>query len=132
MDFMLNSQLISRVEDTAGHGLSHALDDLQKDVPNSKAMLKHGLPWGTILETIKELEVDLVVMGTHGRHGVGHALLGSVAEKVVRLATVPVLTVHAPPTARAAAGHAYESKSLPQPVERRHSSNTAESTRGHR
>jgi hypothetical protein len=37
--------------------------------------------------------VDLIVMATHGRTGVKHALMGSVAEKVVRISTVPVLTV---------------------------------------
>jgi len=41
---------------------------------------------------------DLVVMGTHGRTGLPHLLLGSVTEKVVRTATVPVLTVHAAET----------------------------------
>lgn len=38
-------------------------------------------------------DADLIVMGTHGRHGVSHLLLGSVAERVVRTATCPVLTV---------------------------------------
>ena len=37
---------------------------------------------------------DLIVMGTHGRKGIRHALLGSVAEKVVRTALCPVLTLH--------------------------------------
>ena len=41
---------------------------------------------------------DLIVVGTHGRTGLRHALLGSVAEKVVRKSTVPVLTVRAPGT----------------------------------
>ena len=40
-----------------------------------------------------ELGVDLIVIGTHGRGGLSHALLGSVAEKVVRKAPCPVLTV---------------------------------------
>ena len=37
---------------------------------------------------------DLIVLGTHGRRGLNRALLGSVAEKIVRMADVPVLTVH--------------------------------------
>ena len=49
----------------------------------------------TILETAREQKVDLIVMGTHGRHGVAHLLLGSVAERVLRDATCPVLTTHA-------------------------------------
>ncbi len=46
-----------------------------------------------ILDYADRHDVDLIVMGTHGRRGLGRLLLGSVAEKVVRLATVPVLTV---------------------------------------
>jgi len=46
-----------------------------------------------ITETCADLECDLIVMGTHGRRGLGHMLLGSVAEKVVRSVSVPVLTV---------------------------------------
>ncbi len=48
----------------------------------------------SILEYLESHPVDLVVMGTHGRSGLKHFLQGSVAEKVVRLAPVPVLTVH--------------------------------------
>jgi len=47
----------------------------------------------TIVRIAGERNVDLVVMGTHGRTGLQHALLGSVAERVVRLAPCPVLTI---------------------------------------
>ncbi|MDZ7343653.1 MAG: universal stress protein [candidate division KSB1 bacterium] len=46
-----------------------------------------------ILEYAQEHDIDLIVMGTHGRRGLGHLLLGSVAEETVRLATCPVLTI---------------------------------------
>jgi nucleotide-binding universal stress UspA family protein len=46
-----------------------------------------------ICETAEEIDADLIVIGTHGRGGLTHALLGSVAEKVVRKAPCPVLTV---------------------------------------
>jgi len=46
-----------------------------------------------IVETASELECDLVVMGTHGRRGIKHLLLGSVAENVLRSVDIPVLTV---------------------------------------
>ena len=48
-----------------------------------------------ILETARAQHVDLIVMGTHGRHGLAHLLLGSVAERVLRDAPCPVLTTHA-------------------------------------
>ena len=53
-----------------------------------------GTPVDQILATITEHKIDLVVLGTHGRGMVGHLLLGSVAERLVRRSPVPVLTVH--------------------------------------
>ncbi len=52
-----------------------------------------GAPVERILDYITEAGIDLVVIGTHGRGAMGHLLLGSVAERVVRRSTVPVLTV---------------------------------------
>jgi nucleotide-binding universal stress UspA family protein len=49
-----------------------------------------------ILRYAKERECDLIVMGTHGRTGMKHLLMGSVAEQIVRVATCPVLTLRAP------------------------------------
>jgi len=54
-----------------------------------------GVPHSAILQYADENDVDLVVMGTHGRTGVERYLLGSVAEKVVRMADQPVVTVRA-------------------------------------
>ena len=53
-----------------------------------------GTPVDQILATIAEENIDLVVLGTHGRGLVGHLLLGSVAERVIRRSPVPVLTMH--------------------------------------
>ena len=52
-----------------------------------------GNPAAMIVEQARSGGYDLVVLGTHGRSGLSHALVGSVAEKVVRLSPVPVLTV---------------------------------------
>ncbi len=52
-----------------------------------------GLPADIIVRVAHERGADLIVMGTHGRTGLPHMLLGSVAEKVVRLPPCPVLTV---------------------------------------
>ena len=56
----------------------------------------HGVPFQEILDTAKKRQVDLIIMGTHGRTGLVHVLLGSVAEKVVRLAPCPVLIARQP------------------------------------
>ena len=52
-----------------------------------------GTPFVEIVHYARTQNVDLIVMGTHGRSGLAHALMGSVAEKVVRNASCPVLTV---------------------------------------
>jgi nucleotide-binding universal stress UspA family protein len=69
-----------------------------------EGVIRAGVPSSEILNYAKESGADLIVMGTHGRHGLPHALLGSVAEKVVRLATVPVLTLRGPSAASPGAG----------------------------
>lgn len=57
-------------------------------------VLAIGAPWHEIVELARrDPAIDLIVMGTHGRTGIKHALLGSVAEKVVRHAPCPVLVV---------------------------------------
>jgi len=64
-----------------------------EDVQHCHAMT-FGFPANAILTYAEENKIDLIVMGTHGRHGLGRVLMGSVAEAVVRSATCPVLTVH--------------------------------------
>jgi len=56
----------------------------------------HGVPFHEIIELAKNQHVDLIIMGTHGRTGFQHVLLGSVAEKVVRMAPCPVLVARQP------------------------------------
>jgi nucleotide-binding universal stress UspA family protein len=56
-----------------------------------------GIASDVILAVARSHHIDLIVMGTHGRTGLKHFLLGSVAERVVRTADCPVMTVRAPP-----------------------------------
>ena len=58
-------------------------------------LLRTGDARDVIIQTAKDLGADLIVMGTHGRRGVTRALLGSVAESVVRMSPCPVLTIRA-------------------------------------
>jgi nucleotide-binding universal stress UspA family protein len=62
-------------------------------LPRARTLIREGNPRSVILEVAKELGADLIVMGTHGRTGLAHVLLGSVAEHVVRYGQRPVLTV---------------------------------------
>jgi nucleotide-binding universal stress UspA family protein len=58
-----------------------------------KRVIKTGIIFAEIIDYVKDQEIDLVIMGTHGRSGIEHILIGSVAEKVVRKSPCPVLTI---------------------------------------
>lgn len=64
--------------------------------PATVAVVTSASPAAAILDYAKENGVDLIVMGTHGRGGLAQMLMGRVAERVVRLASCPVLIVHNP------------------------------------
>jgi nucleotide-binding universal stress UspA family protein len=82
---------------------SRAWDDLNNLLPADDRRRVHAelaVEWGTpfleIIRYAREHQIDLVTMGTHGRSGIKHLLMGSVAENVVRSAPCPVLTVRHP------------------------------------
>jgi nucleotide-binding universal stress UspA family protein len=86
-------ELTKVMEKAAADCLASQLKEVQLRLPSAKSVLKLGVPWQQIVEAVNESNADLVVMGTHGRRGFEHVLMGSVAEKLVRLSPVPVLTV---------------------------------------
>jgi nucleotide-binding universal stress UspA family protein len=59
----------------------------------ARGVVTSGVAWEEIVRTAREEKADMIVMGTHGRTGLDRMLLGSVAERVVRRASCPVLTV---------------------------------------
>jgi nucleotide-binding universal stress UspA family protein len=61
-----------------------------------ETVLRSGIAWEEINAVAETSSADLIVIGTHGRRGLARALLGSVAEKVVRTAAKPVLTIRGP------------------------------------
>jgi nucleotide-binding universal stress UspA family protein len=67
--------------------------------PRASGVVKIGSAAEQILAVAADVRADLVVLGTHGRRGFVHAVMGSVAERVVRLSPVPVLTVRSPRSA---------------------------------
>ncbi len=66
--------------------------DALGDIPY-EVVLERGELWPALSNVITQHKIDLIVLATHGRHGIGKLLLGSVAEQVFRLAACPVLTV---------------------------------------
>ncbi len=65
----------------------------EKEIKFEK-IVKEGVPAKEIVKTAKEIQADLIVMGTSGRTGLDKFLLGSVAEKIIRTSPCPVLVVH--------------------------------------
>jgi nucleotide-binding universal stress UspA family protein len=65
---------------------------------NYERCIVSGIPYEEILKKATDENVDLIVMGTHGRAGIDHFLFGSTAERVVRKALCPVMTVRPPAT----------------------------------
>jgi nucleotide-binding universal stress UspA family protein len=75
------------------------MGDIQQLAATVQAIV--GTPAASIVEYAEAHDIDLIVMGTHGRGGMSHLLMGSVAERVVRTAPCPVLTVRGVPKAAA-------------------------------
>jgi nucleotide-binding universal stress UspA family protein len=89
--------LQQRVEDDARARLDELLIDSDHSAPVAKPIvITSSAPAYAIIDYAAEHGIDLIVMGTHGRGALAHLLMGSVAEKVVRLASCPVLTVRHP------------------------------------
>jgi len=87
--------VIAPIERAAVARLEEATTQLKQRFPAAKSMLRSGIAWEQVIDAATAMKADLIVMGTHGRRGLQRALLGSVAEKVVRMSRVPVLTVRA-------------------------------------
>jgi nucleotide-binding universal stress UspA family protein len=89
--------MIQGLEDTARKQLEETVtEEDRRELHATATMVTSESPAREIANYASEHKVDLLVIGTHGRSGISRMLIGSVAEKVVRLAPCPVLTVHHP------------------------------------
>jgi nucleotide-binding universal stress UspA family protein len=91
----LYRQVIEAAREHARAGIERLQDAVPAPVPKIRYRIEPGPPALRILEAIREEAGDLVVVGTHGRTGLRRVVLGSVADRLVRLAPCPVLTVGA-------------------------------------
>jgi len=85
--------VIYETEKNAKSDLHHFVITRIGTVPNLIEVVRRGIAEDQIVQFTREEGIDLIVMATHGRSGIAHVLLGSVAEKVVQHSLVPVLTV---------------------------------------
>lgn len=82
-----------KAEVRALENLSNSVDPMWEKGKRVTLATREGAPFVQIVQYAREHGIDLIVMGTHGRSGLPHAIMGSVAERVVRKAPCPVLTV---------------------------------------
>lgn len=91
--FLAGPEIATKLSEAAQRGLDEVLERTKARGLAVSGVLRQGAPAEEICATAKEIGADLIVLGTHGRKGLAHALLGSVAERVVRTSTIPVLTI---------------------------------------
>jgi len=99
-DFSMGQIAIPTVNAEWDERAREELENLAKtEIPEGisvKTILKNGKPFLEIIDTATEENIDLIIIATHGHSGVEHILFGSTAEKVVRKAPCPVLTLREP------------------------------------
>ena len=94
---LLTPEVVQEIEDDARRRLHAVMIDSDGSGPNMVAAIRTATDAATqILDYAKSHKINLMVLGTHGRGAFAHFMMGSVAERVVRLAPCPVLTVRHP------------------------------------
>jgi nucleotide-binding universal stress UspA family protein len=91
VDYVSMGTIYDDAEDEARERLEQICASLE-GIPH-RSYVHHGQVWNTLAPILAENDIDLIVLGTHGRTGLGKLLLGSVAEDILRHAACPVLTV---------------------------------------
>lgn len=99
-DFSMGQVAIPATDQNLTERVENELKDLAEkeigDKVKTKRIIKSGKPFYEINESARDEDVDLIIIATHGHTGVEHLLFGSTAEKVVRKAPCPVLTLREP------------------------------------
>jgi len=93
MGVALPETYLQELEEAVQRSMEDALARVTAAGLTGERVVLYGVPFQEIVETAKGRQVDLIVMGTHGRTGLMYVLLGSVAERVVRLAPCSVLVM---------------------------------------
>ncbi len=96
--------LMEEQQRAAREQLAQLAEQLAKRRVRCRTLLQTGSSYQRIIGVAKRVKADLIVMSTHGRTGLSHILMGSTAERVVRTAPCPVLTLHTYRQARRTAG----------------------------
>ena len=99
-DFSMGQIAIPSIDLDMDKRANEELENLaRKQIPkelSTKTIVKTGKPFVEIIDTAKQIDADIIIIATHGHSGVEHILFGSTAEKIVRKAPCPVLTLREP------------------------------------
>ena len=87
---------VEQVEESARRRMQQAVDACRAAHSGTEGEVRLGSAFVEVITYAREIDADLIVVGTHGRTGLTHMLIGSVAEKIVRKAPCPVLSVKHP------------------------------------
>lgn len=88
---------LTAIEETGEAAIKDVMGQAEvADLGTVEGSVARGAPHQAIIDYVDEYDIDIVVMGTHGRSGLDRMLLGSVTEKVLRQSAVPVLAVPSP------------------------------------
>ena len=94
--FITGADVAAQISSAAQERLNAAVAARKDKGVQLSAILRDGVAWEEVDSIAKETKADLIVIGTHGRRGLARALLGSVAENIIRTTPLPVLTIHGP------------------------------------
>jgi nucleotide-binding universal stress UspA family protein len=86
-------EIASRIADASRAALESTVEQRRGRGVTLDSVLREGVAWEEINAVADAIDADLVVIGTHGRRGLARALLGSVAENVIRTAHRPIVTI---------------------------------------
>ncbi|MBC8017329.1 MAG: universal stress protein [Verrucomicrobia bacterium] len=89
-------QLEKEIEDGAEKMMEKFCQTRMGDFSNYRTAIVTGIPYEEIIKKAEDTVSSLIVLGTHGRTGLDHLIFGSTAERVVRSASCPVLTIRMP------------------------------------
>lgn len=81
------------VEKNIEDHFSHYIEKNGGDFKDYEKIVRHGKPFAEIIKLSEERSVDLIVVGSHGRTGIEHVMLGSTSERLVRRSKIPVLII---------------------------------------
>jgi nucleotide-binding universal stress UspA family protein len=94
--YITASEVAAQISNAAQARLDAIIEANKTAGIEMNAILRDGVAWEEVNTIANEIHADLIIIGTHGRRGLARALLGSVAENVIRTSGVPVLVIHGP------------------------------------